>query len=399
VRILVHDYCGHPFQIQLSRALARRGHTVLHIYSNSVQSPHGQLVTHEDLPTFTLTAINLPSSVRKYSLGRRYAQERHYAYLLETECRRFRPDIVLSANTPLFVQKVLQRTTKYINGRFIFWLQDLLGVGIHNMLSQRIPILGALVGAYAIRLEHQLCKNSDAIIAITPDFEMYLRKNNTYLPPITVIPNWSPLDDVPLVPKINPWSLLEGVHDIFTIVYSGTLGLKHNTGMLLELAKRTQLQDDIRIIVVSEGLGADFLREEQQRHNLSHLRVMDYVAFDQLPNILGTADILVAILSAEAGVFSVPSKIMTYHCAGKPMVLAMPSENLASRIVSEYETGMVVPPNDHEGFYQAVMHLYSDTPLRERLGTNARRYAENTFDIASITDRFETVFTSLCQDV
>ncbi len=30
MRILVHDYSGHPFQAQLSRELARRGHDVVH---------------------------------------------------------------------------------------------------------------------------------------------------------------------------------------------------------------------------------------------------------------------------------------------------------------------------------------------------------------------------------
>ena len=31
LRVLVHDFAGHPFQIDLSRALARRGHTVRHV--------------------------------------------------------------------------------------------------------------------------------------------------------------------------------------------------------------------------------------------------------------------------------------------------------------------------------------------------------------------------------
>jgi len=30
MRLLIHDYAGHPFQVQLSRELARRGHSVTH---------------------------------------------------------------------------------------------------------------------------------------------------------------------------------------------------------------------------------------------------------------------------------------------------------------------------------------------------------------------------------
>ena len=42
MRIFVHDYAGHPFQIELSRSLAARGHLVEHTYCSSlVTTPHG----------------------------------------------------------------------------------------------------------------------------------------------------------------------------------------------------------------------------------------------------------------------------------------------------------------------------------------------------------------------
>ena len=43
LRILVSDYSGHPFQVQLSRELARRGHEVIHSYSAGFQTPKGNL--------------------------------------------------------------------------------------------------------------------------------------------------------------------------------------------------------------------------------------------------------------------------------------------------------------------------------------------------------------------
>ena len=43
LRVLIHDFAGHPFQIDLSRALARRGHTVQHVYCGSYTSGKGRL--------------------------------------------------------------------------------------------------------------------------------------------------------------------------------------------------------------------------------------------------------------------------------------------------------------------------------------------------------------------
>jgi len=44
MRLLIHDYAGHPFQVQLSRELARRNHEVLHLYAGYNVTPHGKKV-------------------------------------------------------------------------------------------------------------------------------------------------------------------------------------------------------------------------------------------------------------------------------------------------------------------------------------------------------------------
>lgn len=46
VKVLVHDYSGHPFQAQLSRSLARRGHTVVHSSCAAYVSGKGDLDAH-----------------------------------------------------------------------------------------------------------------------------------------------------------------------------------------------------------------------------------------------------------------------------------------------------------------------------------------------------------------
>ena len=128
-------------------------------------------------------------------------------------------------------------------------------------------------------------------------------------------------------------------------------------------------------------------------HKLENLTVLDFQPYERLPEVLGSGDILVAILEPEAGVFSVPSKILSYHCAGRPLLAAVPAENLASRIIQDAESGIVVDPRSSDELGFAAEALLSDSSLRERLGTNARRYAELTFDIGRVADRFIDIFS------
>jgi hypothetical protein len=60
MRIALHDFAGHPFQFQLSRALAARGHTVNHFYFAGDPGPKGRTGREESDPdTFAVTPLEI----------------------------------------------------------------------------------------------------------------------------------------------------------------------------------------------------------------------------------------------------------------------------------------------------------------------------------------------------
>jgi len=206
-----------------------------------------------------------------------------------------------------------------------------------------------------------------------------------------VIHNWAPLEEVPLLPRANGWAEKHGLLNKICILYSGTLGMKHNPGLLLQLAIRFRQTENVRIVVVSEGFGADFLNRKKHELKLENLILLGFQSFETLPSVLASADILVGILESDAGVFSVPSKVLTYLCTNRPVLLAVPPMNLAARIVSDNHAGIVVPPSDLAAFIDAAEKLINDKELRSSLASNGLKYARKTFDIEKITDRFESI--------
>jgi colanic acid biosynthesis glycosyl transferase WcaI len=83
---------------------------------------------------------------------------------------------------------------------------------------------------------------------------------------------------------------------------------------------------------------------------------------------------------------------LSYLCAGRPIVLSAPPENLAARIISGCGAGDVVASGDRAAFVSAVRALVDNSALRLQNGHNARIYAETTFNIGLITTRFEAIF-------
>jgi hypothetical protein len=174
-------------------------------------------------------------------------------------------------------------------------------------------------------------------------------------------------------------------------MYTGTLGLKHNPRLLLELARRHRDNDAVRVVVVSEGLGADWLREQTAADPLPGLIQLSYQDFSVMPDVLASGDVLLGVLEEDAGVFSVPSKILTYLCAERPILLAAPSVNLATRLVARERVGMTCAPADVSAFLDAADHLRTQAGLGAVMGRRARAFAERAFQIESIADQFERV--------
>jgi len=396
MRILIHDYSGHPFQVQLSRTLAKRNHEVLHLYCSSFQTPRGIVQKVDtDSDDFSCKAIALSRPFEKYKFSKRIFQEIEYGNLLVKEVEKFKPDILISANNPLDPQRILLKHCKKNNIKFIFWLQDIYGYAINKLLTKKLSIIGRIIGSYYVRSEMSMLRQSDRIIIISEDFFNILKGAKIPKDKIKLIQNWAPLDELKMQDKDNVWSRKHGLHDKLCVFYTGTLGLKHNPELLVNIALALRDQNHVRIVVVSEGLGADFVKTKKEEYKLDNLIVLDFQPFELIPQVMGTADILIAILDKEAGVYSVPSKVLTYHCAGRPLLLSVPEENLAARLVERFETGIVVPPDENDRFLTAVKKLIGDGGLRQKYGKNARRYAESTFDIEKITDKFEEIFRGM----
>ncbi len=395
MRIVVHDYAGHAFPIALSRALAARGHDVVHAFASSLQTPRGDLARKpEDAPTLEFREIAMdPEYTRyKYSFRRRRNMEVRYGKEVAKFITAWKPDAVLSGNTPTETQDPISRAAIASGGRFYYWVQDFYSLAVDQILRRKIPVFGAWIGAWYRHLDRRQFQRSSKIIAITGDFTPILSSEFGVDPAkVAVVPNWALIEEIPVLPKDNPWSRRHELHDKFVYLYSGTIGMKHNPAMLLDLARKQSADPTVRVVIVSEGIGAEWLRKEAAAEKLTNIQILPYQPFRELSSVLASGDVLVGILEEEAGTFSVPSKTLSYLCAGRPLLLAIPLGNLAARITRDHHAGLTVAPGDGLGFQEAAATLRCSETLRAELAGNARAYAEATFPIAKTAAIFEQI--------
>ncbi|MEQ1941940.1 glycosyltransferase family 4 protein [Mesorhizobium sp. VNQ89] len=390
-KILVHDYSGHAFTAQLARELARQGRQVCYVSFAGFSSPKGKVSgSQADPDNFKAVELNIDVPLNKENLIKRAWQQQQYKRKLDRLIREERPDAIISANAPLEVQRAVSRYCVANGASFLFWFQDVHSEAIERILSKRSRLLGMAAGWFYRRMEIRTLRRSAAIVAITEAFRDLIIRWRIDSAHVEVIQNWAAINDIPLRPRDNEWVRQNMPGDRLRIVYSGTLARKHNPDVVLHLARAV----DADIYVFSEGAAPDQIRQMAASEGLHNVFVRSWVPIDQFPDMLAGADILFAMIEKDASAFSVPSKILSYLAAGRPILASIPAENLACQTIKSAQAGLVSAPDDIHGLIFQAQTLLADDALRSRFSENGRKHAEEWFDVETIAQRFLKVLQS-----
>jgi colanic acid biosynthesis glycosyl transferase WcaI len=360
MRILINDFGGYPFPVQLSKYLAGPGCEVLHTYVSNIQTPHGNMENAAGQDHLTIMPVLLRTQFSKYSFIGRFRGEYEFAREVSRIIDDFRPDLFISANTPLLAQGALLKKCRQAHIKFIYWCQDIHSIALSGYLQKRLPLLAGPASLYFKWNETRLLEQSDHVITIAPGFNEIFSRWGVRQKKMTVIQNWGPIDEIPVTPKRNAWSAQHQLGDKLVILYSGTLGLKHNPLLISGAAQYFADKPEVAFVVVSEGIGAAVLSEQKLALGLDNLTILPYQDYAKLPEVLGCADILLSILEPDAALFSVPSKVLTYLCAQKPIVLSVPKANLSARIVEGAGAGYCTEPGNGDALNRSIAKLIAE---------------------------------------
>jgi glycosyltransferase involved in cell wall biosynthesis len=166
---------------------------------------------------------------------------------------------------------------------------------------------------------------------------------------------------------------------------------KNHSGFLRIAARIHQQLPDVEFLLAGDGPLRQEIEQEAQTLGLGA-----HVCFlgdrRDIPAVLASMD--VAVLTSDSEGLS--NVILEAMAAGLPVVAYGVGGN--AELVNE-QRGALVPAGDEPGFADAVEQILRESSLRQQLGRNGHRFAEENFSLERVRNRYLELYETLLQKI
>lgn len=362
----------------LANLLSERGHNVELVTSSFSHAKKCQKKLEQNeikkLP-YKLTNIYEPGYKKNVSVKRFYSH-----YILGKNIKKYlesleiMPYIIYCAVPSLLAPKVAAKFAKKNNIKFTIDIQDLWPEAFKMVLN--IPIISDIIFYPFEKTANYIYKSADDIIAVSETYvDRAVKVNSKYKNKLSVFlgTELSEFDRYKEENKIE-------YHDSkIRIAYIGTLGHSYDLKCIIEALGILKKQgiENIKFMVMGDGpLKSEF--EKYAKEKNIDVEFLGRLEYSKMVGMLCACDIAVnPIKSKSAG--SIINKVGDYAAAGLPVINTQ--ECLEYRkMIENNKIGFNCKNNATEDLAEKLKVLINDKKIRNVMGKNNRKLAEEYFD-------------------
>jgi colanic acid biosynthesis glycosyl transferase WcaI len=269
-----------------------------------------------------------------------------------------------------------------------------------DLASDAALATGIMKPGFAIRLarifEAFSCRQAEAVVCLCQGFIDRLKERGVREEKLRLISDWGDTENLRPAEEGHVFRLANELSsEQFLVFHTGNMGKKQRLMNVVRAAEISRNEPDLRWIVVGQGEERSQLEQEISRRGLINIKLLPLQPAESLPEMYGSADLL--LLNQAAGVedAAIPSKLLTYMGAGRAIVAAVSEKSEAARQIRRANCGVVIPPENPEALAEAVLLLRKDAELRREFGANARAFAEKYFTKTGVLRRYDEFFRGL----
>jgi colanic acid biosynthesis glycosyl transferase WcaI len=243
--------------------------------------------------------------------------------------------------------------------------------------------------------DRSLCMHSAATIVISETMgELLARNRDLPREVVTVIPDWIDQSAFPVWKGDNGWRKSMGISDdIFVAMFAGTLGHVSGAEVLVEVARILRKEEKILILCIGEGVRKEGMIEAASQLGLDNIRFLPFQPAERVPEMQSSCQVALLTVHPSHSDSSVPSKLISYLAASRPVICAANPDSTVCKVVSEAAAGLVVGAGDAGAIADGILQLMRDPQTQNQMATEARRYFEKHFTLERAHSQFRALIT------
>jgi colanic acid biosynthesis glycosyl transferase WcaI len=288
---------------------------------------------------------------------------------------------VVYANTwPIFGAGFVALAARALGAPLVLSVQDVYpeSLATQGRLAED-SLLFRLLG----RVDGWIVRSAAAVVVITESFrEIYVEKRGVASRCVHVVPNWAEAD-LPPVGEGDAASLRRGLgipESAFVFAYGGNVGAASGLDDFISGFAGLSESDGAFLIVAGEGSELEACREKAAALAPERVKFLSPWRPEETSALLAAADVLVLPTRGRQAAASMPSKLITYMLAARPVLAVATAPSDLARAVQESGCGWLLPP-DRLPDLPAELRRIRNLPAADlaTMGRAGRAFALATF--------------------
>jgi glycosyltransferase involved in cell wall biosynthesis len=293
--------------------------------------------------------------------------------------------LVISHTTPPFIAIIISFICRLKKRRNLYVLMDVFPDGLIRL--KKASPRNIFIRIWK-KLHFAAIKYCIRTVVIGRDMrDWLLRIYPEGLEKVIYIPLWQDNDLIkPICFEENPFTIENKLQNSFVVQYSGNMGLWNEMKTFGQAVNRNL--KDVSFIFIGGGMRKQELLDSFENPEPENVLLFPFLPNEDYANSVSACHI--AVVSFRKGLegMAVPSKIIGIMAAGVPVIALVPHQSEIAYIVREENCGIVIDPEDVDGFIGAILKLKSDEKLRSTMGLNGRTAFEKKYSTKVIAKRY-----------
>lgn len=338
----------------------------------------------------------------RFDKNRFHGRASNYVSYFASAClaglRADRPDVVVALTDPPIIGLAARLAARRFRAPFVMLYQDLfpeVAALLEDFHSARVD------AALQATNKHLIRKAARVVALGTTMRDRLIENKGASLEKTVIISNWADTAAIVPGPKENRFRDAHGLKGAFVVMHSGNLGLSQSLETIVEAGVLLKDLPDIRVVFQGDGVKRLDLQRQAEAVGASNVTFLPFQPKEALGESFAAADVFLVSLQGGLAGYIVPSKLYGILAAGRPYVAAVEERCEVAAITKGRDCGLVVAPGDARALADAIVRLYRDRDLADRLGANGRA-ASASFDrrgqVRKYFDLFQEIGARNCAE-